>query len=188
MFLDHTQRRTTVGRTPLDEWSACRRDLYLTVHDAHNRQGNLTFWIAPVHIHSTCTSARDKSGNEHTYSGKDSNEVRLTSSGINTNISKKNSAWIIRVELCSIMMEHVPPECQCLCTWLHRIISQKATFTASATIIQTVMWPGKWCGFHYFIVVCPNCMHSGKENSAKVCIGSYSKVSLYAHTDTRWIS
>ena len=26
----HTQRRTTVGRTPLDEWSARRRDLYLT--------------------------------------------------------------------------------------------------------------------------------------------------------------
>ena len=32
MFLDHT-RRTTVGRTPLDEWSARSRDLYLTTHD-----------------------------------------------------------------------------------------------------------------------------------------------------------
>jgi len=28
MFLDHTQRRSTVGRTPLDERSARRRDLY----------------------------------------------------------------------------------------------------------------------------------------------------------------
>jgi len=28
MFLYHT-RRSTVGRTPLDEWSASRRDLYL---------------------------------------------------------------------------------------------------------------------------------------------------------------
>ena len=37
MFVDHT-RRTTVGRTPLDEWSARRRDLYLTTHDIHNRQ------------------------------------------------------------------------------------------------------------------------------------------------------
>ena len=37
-FLDHTQWRTTVGRTPLDEWSACRRDLYLTTHNTHNRQ------------------------------------------------------------------------------------------------------------------------------------------------------
>jgi len=31
-FLDRTQRRTTVGRTTLDEWSAPRRDLYLTKH------------------------------------------------------------------------------------------------------------------------------------------------------------
>jgi len=31
-FVDHTQQPTTVGRTPLDEWSACRRDLYLTTH------------------------------------------------------------------------------------------------------------------------------------------------------------
>jgi hypothetical protein len=37
-FLDYTQRRTTVGRTPLDEWSARRRDLYLTTHNTHNRQ------------------------------------------------------------------------------------------------------------------------------------------------------
>ena len=38
MFLDHTQRHSTVGRTPLDECSARRRDLYLTTHDTHNRQ------------------------------------------------------------------------------------------------------------------------------------------------------
>ena len=38
MFLDHTQRHATVGRTPLDERSARRRDLYLTTHDTHNRQ------------------------------------------------------------------------------------------------------------------------------------------------------
>ena len=38
MFLDHTQRRTTVGRAPLDGRSARRRDLYLTTHDTHNRQ------------------------------------------------------------------------------------------------------------------------------------------------------
>ena len=38
MFLDHTKRRSIVGRTPLDERSARRRDLYLTTHDTHNRQ------------------------------------------------------------------------------------------------------------------------------------------------------
>ena len=37
-FLDQTQRRTTVGTTPLDEWSARRRDPYLTKHNTHNRQ------------------------------------------------------------------------------------------------------------------------------------------------------
>jgi len=37
-FLDHIQRHTTVGRTPLDEWSARRRDLYLTTHNTHIRE------------------------------------------------------------------------------------------------------------------------------------------------------
>jgi len=40
-FLDHTQRRTTVGRNPLDEWSARSRDLYLTAHTTHNRQTSM---------------------------------------------------------------------------------------------------------------------------------------------------
>ena len=40
-FLDHTQRRTTVGRTPLDEWSVRRRDLYLTTQNTHNRQKSM---------------------------------------------------------------------------------------------------------------------------------------------------
>ena len=41
-FLDHTQRRATVGRTPLEEWSVRRRDLYLTTHNTHNRQTSMT--------------------------------------------------------------------------------------------------------------------------------------------------
>jgi len=41
-FLNHTRRRTTVGRTPLDEWSARRRDLYLTTHNTHNRQTSMS--------------------------------------------------------------------------------------------------------------------------------------------------
>ena len=34
-FLDHTQRRTTVGRTPLDEGSTPRGDIYLITHNTH---------------------------------------------------------------------------------------------------------------------------------------------------------
>jgi hypothetical protein len=39
-FRDHTQH-ATVSRTPLDEWSAHRRDLYLTTHNRHNRQKSM---------------------------------------------------------------------------------------------------------------------------------------------------
>ena len=41
MFLDHTQRHIIVSRTPLDAWSAHRRDLYLTTHNTHNRQKSM---------------------------------------------------------------------------------------------------------------------------------------------------
>ena len=36
-----TLRHTTLGRTPLDEGSARRRDLYLTTHNIHNRQTSM---------------------------------------------------------------------------------------------------------------------------------------------------
>jgi len=52
-FLDHTQRRTTVGRTPLDEWSARCRDLYLTTHNTHNRQTS----IPPVGFEPTISAS-----------------------------------------------------------------------------------------------------------------------------------
>jgi hypothetical protein len=45
MFLDHTQRHTTVGRTPLDEWSARRRHLYLKTHDTHNGYLFVCFFV-----------------------------------------------------------------------------------------------------------------------------------------------
>jgi hypothetical protein len=40
-FLDHTQRGTTVGRTPLDDWPALRSDLYLTTHNTHKRETSM---------------------------------------------------------------------------------------------------------------------------------------------------
>ena len=46
VFLDHTQR-TTVGRTPLDEWSARRRDLYLTTHNIYNKHPCLRWNLSP---------------------------------------------------------------------------------------------------------------------------------------------
>jgi hypothetical protein len=40
-FLHYTKRRATVGRTSLDEWSARRRDLYMTTHNTHNRKTSM---------------------------------------------------------------------------------------------------------------------------------------------------
>jgi hypothetical protein len=40
-FLDHTRRRPTFGRTPLDDWSARRKDFYLTTHNTYNRQTSI---------------------------------------------------------------------------------------------------------------------------------------------------
>jgi hypothetical protein len=40
----HTQRRAAIGRTPLNEWSVRRRDLYLTTHNTHNRQTSMPQW------------------------------------------------------------------------------------------------------------------------------------------------
>jgi hypothetical protein len=51
-FLDHTQLRSTVGRTPLKEWSAHRRDLYLITHNTHNRQTFMT----PVEFEPTISA------------------------------------------------------------------------------------------------------------------------------------
>ena len=53
-FLDFTQRRTTFGRTPLDEWSARSRDLYLTTHNTPNIQTSMH----PVGIRTHSLSRR----------------------------------------------------------------------------------------------------------------------------------
>jgi len=55
-FLGHTQRRITFGRTPLDEWSARRKEPYLTTHNTHSRQT----YMPPVGFEPT-VSARERS-------------------------------------------------------------------------------------------------------------------------------
>ena len=37
----HSFRHTTLGKTPLYEWSVSRRDLYLTTNNTHNRQTSM---------------------------------------------------------------------------------------------------------------------------------------------------
>jgi hypothetical protein len=52
-FLDHIRRRTAVGRTPLNEWSARHRDLCLTTHSTHNRQTSMP----PVEFEPTISAS-----------------------------------------------------------------------------------------------------------------------------------
>ena len=40
-FLDHTQQPNTVGKTPLGEWSARGRDLYLTTQNTHKTKTSM---------------------------------------------------------------------------------------------------------------------------------------------------
>jgi len=46
-------RHATLGRTPLDEWSARRRDLYLTTHNTHKRQ----IFMPPTGFKTTMSAA-----------------------------------------------------------------------------------------------------------------------------------
>jgi hypothetical protein len=51
-FLGHTQRRTTFGRTPLDEWSDGRIDLQLTKNNTHASRISMP----PVGLEPTITA------------------------------------------------------------------------------------------------------------------------------------
>jgi hypothetical protein len=48
----HSIRHTTLGRTPLDEWSACSRDLYLTTQTLYKTNIHAVGWIR------TCISCK----------------------------------------------------------------------------------------------------------------------------------
>jgi hypothetical protein len=54
---DHTQAHTTVGRTPLEEGSARRRDLYLTTQTLYKRQTSMPPGGIRTHDPSKCSAA-----------------------------------------------------------------------------------------------------------------------------------
>ena len=55
---DNTQhsQQTDIHRTPLDKWSARRRDLYLTIYNTHNRQTSIELlWTSDQPVAQTAT-------------------------------------------------------------------------------------------------------------------------------------
>jgi hypothetical protein len=101
--LDHTQTHTTVGRTPLDEGSARRRDLYLTTQTLNKRKTSMP----PVGFEPTIpASARPQTyalDRAATGIGKNENvkenntvtksPVTVTSSGNTGNDTKKRKYY-----------------------------------------------------------------------------------------------
>jgi hypothetical protein len=57
-FLDNTQRRTTFGRTFLDERSARRRDVYLTTHNTQETDIQTDITLNDNVLNSRCTYRR----------------------------------------------------------------------------------------------------------------------------------
>jgi len=53
----HPVRHASLGRTPLDEWSVRRRDLYLTTHNTHTSQKSMPSGGIRTHNHSRRAAA-----------------------------------------------------------------------------------------------------------------------------------
>ena len=85
-----TLRHATLGRTPLDEWSARRRDLYLVTHNAHKRQTSMTLAGFETAIPS---SERPQT---HTL------DRAATVIGLSTDIIAKNSILTINTKYAKI--------------------------------------------------------------------------------------
>jgi len=66
----HSFRHTTLGRTPLDEWSARGRDLYLPIHNTQKRQTSMSLEAfeptnPPTEWRQTHTLDRTTTGIDH---------------------------------------------------------------------------------------------------------------------------
>jgi hypothetical protein len=93
-FPDHTQRRTTVGRTPLDKRSARRRDLYLTTHTTHNRQTSMP----PVGFEPTISAGERPQTYALDRAANGTGNIILTAKNIVTltiNIDRVKHSWEI---------------------------------------------------------------------------------------------
>ena len=95
-FLDHTQRRITVGRTSLDEWSARRRDLYLTTHNTHNRQTSMMPHVGFGPTISACERPK-------TYAS----DGASTGTGINIYIYLWIKTYVIHVKIVQSLIEQM---------------------------------------------------------------------------------
>ena len=98
MLHDHTLRHTTLRRTPLDEWSARRRDLYLTKRHARNRQTSM----ASGGIRTRNTSKRAAADR---YDCKSQWEITILKTAVFTEIrTAHNPNAVLREDNCTNLL------------------------------------------------------------------------------------
>ena len=126
-FLDHTQRRTTVGRTPLYEWSARRRDLYLTTHNTHNRQTSMP----PVGFEPTISAGE----RPQTYAlDRAATGAGLVLLWVDEIIARNLLSWL------NLLITAID-----VSSWLFILLYQRSTVTqASNTIPYVYIKPSSW--------------------------------------------
>jgi hypothetical protein len=124
---DYTQTHTTVSRTPLDEGSAHRRDLYLTTQTLYKRQKSMPAVGSEPTIPA---SARPQ-----TYS------LDRPATGIGTYFvrgGKKSSLYTAVCEVISCPTPYFPTQKQRICVLLELISKGKETLRL--TQLQSRMW------------------------------------------------
>ena len=91
--------RATIGRIPLGEWSARRRDLYLTTHNTHNRQTSMP----PVGFEPTIsagerpkTYALDRAATRIGKCWIDGNKISASDASLLRETTRKD--WIPRLQ------------------------------------------------------------------------------------------
>jgi hypothetical protein len=102
-FLYHTQRPTTVGRTPLDEWSARRRDLYLTTHNTQNRHTSMP----TVRFEPTTTTSERPQTYPFDRAATGIGTGRIVDQNVRVNLFLNNALYLcIHIRLVSLQQKY----------------------------------------------------------------------------------
>ena len=136
MFLDHTQRRSTVGRTPLDELSPRRRDLYLTTHNTHNRHTSMP----PVGFEPTISAGERPQTYALDHAGTGTGCLVGWSTG---NLTTGAFCTVSAALLCNHRFDQ-----DFLSIWSGHWISYKSAFL----LFCFVLFISLWCVFVWFLL------------------------------------
>ena len=134
---DHTQRRITVGRTPLDEWSAWSRDVYLTTHNTHNRYKCIT----PCGIQTRNPSKRSAADPNFRPRGQRDTE------GLYRVIKRSLCTWWLHYRKLQVMFKVSPASLQTFIDKPNCVLEDPVQYS-------TVHIPNVYCDVHLHLINC----------------------------------